>query len=133
LTKKLNIVWLKRDLRTSDHEPFFHAENHENDYIGVYIFEPKLLSHPDSSLRHRQFIYHSILDMNTSLQPFNRHIHVFYANADEVFSYLTKAYSVTKVFSYQESGIKVSWERDKHVAEILKNNGVEWCEFENQS
>ena len=71
--------------------------------------------------------------MNASLQPFNRHVHVFYANADEVFSYLTKAYSVAKVFSYQESGIKVSWERDKRVAEILKNNGVEWCEFENQS
>lgn len=133
LTKKLNIVWLKRDLRTSDHEPFFHAENHENDYIAIYIFEPKLLSHPDSSLRHQQFIYHSILDMNASLQPFNRHIHAFYANADEVFSYLTKAYSVAKIFSYQESGIKVSWERDKRVAEILKNNGVEWCEFENQS
>ena len=71
--------------------------------------------------------------MNTSLQPFNRHIHVFYANADAVFSYLTKMHFFTKVFSYQESGIKVSWERDKQVAEVLKNNGVEWSEFENQS
>ncbi len=133
LTKKLNIVWLKRDLRTSDHEPFFHAENHENDYISIYIFEPNLLSHPDSSLRHQQFVYHSILDLNKSLKPYKRNVHVFYANADEVFSYLTEEYSISKVFSYQESGIKTTWDRDKSVGKILKNRGVEWHEFENQS
>lgn len=133
LTKKLNIVWLKRDLRTSDHEPFFHAENHENDYISIYIFEPNLLSHPDSSLRHQQFVYHSVLDLNKSLKPYKRNVHVFYANADEVFSYLTEEYSISKVFSYQESGIKTTWDRDKSVGKILKNRGVEWHEFENQS
>ena len=133
LTKKLNIVWLKRDLRTSDHEPFFHAENHENDYISIYIFEPNLLSHPDSSLRHQQFVYHSILDLNKSLKPYKRNVHIFYANADEVFSYLTEEHSISKVFSYQESGIKTTWDRDKSVGKILKNRGVEWREFENQS
>lgn len=133
MTQKLNIVWLKRDLRTSDHEPFFHAEQHEHDYLPIYIFEPSINAHPDTSLRHRQFVYHSILDMNTTLQPFNRKVHVFYAEAEEVFAYLTEHYSVSNVFSYQESGVKVSWDRDKAVNSLLKKKGVNWQEFENQS
>lgn len=133
MTKKINIVWLKRDLRTSDHEPFFHAENHEYDYLAVYIFEPSLLAHPDSSLRHRQFVYQSILDMNVRLKPFNRRVHVFFAEAEEVFSYLAKTFDVSNVFSYQESGIKISWDRDKTVGELLKIKNINWIEFENQS
>ncbi|MBL6876412.1 MAG: deoxyribodipyrimidine photo-lyase, partial [Chitinophagales bacterium] len=59
--KKINVVWLKRDLRTSDHEALFEAEKSKLDYIIVYLFEPKQMAHPDYSPRHQHFIYHSIL------------------------------------------------------------------------
>ena len=56
MKEKRNLVWLKRDLRTQDHVPLFHAEHARESYIPIYIFEPSALHYPDSSLRHQQFI-----------------------------------------------------------------------------
>lgn len=133
MTRTLNIVWLKRDLRTFDHEPLHYAELHEEDYIIMYLFEPQLLAHADSSLRHQQFAYHSVVDMNKTLRIYQREVHLFYADAKDVFTYLCKQFSVKTVFSYQENGTKISWDRDKEVSAILRNCGVRWQQFENQA
>ncbi len=45
----INIVWLKRDLRTQDHAALKAAEEEGNDYLIVYLFEPALINHPDTS------------------------------------------------------------------------------------
>ena len=58
----INIVWVKRDIRLADHEGFYLAEQVKNDYIPLYVFDPNELAGPDSSLRHRQFVYHSLKD-----------------------------------------------------------------------
>jgi deoxyribodipyrimidine photo-lyase len=78
LSQKINIVWLKRDLRTQDHAPMYFAEKANTPYLIIYIFDAVLLKHPDAGLRHQQFIYHSIQAMNTSLTPFNKSVIVFY-------------------------------------------------------
>ena len=88
MSEQLNVVWLKRDLRLQDHAPLFYAENARIRYMPIYIFEPSALCYPDSSCRHQQFIYHSIVDMNRCLQPFRRSIIVFHAEAIDVFSFL---------------------------------------------
>ena len=72
----VNLVWLKRDLRTQDHEPLLEAEMADEDYLIVYFIEPSALKHPDYSLRHLQFCYHSIIDMNAALKPYNREVHI---------------------------------------------------------
>ena len=48
----INIVWLKRDLRSLDHEPLFNAEKSNVPYIIIYVFEPEIIEYPDTSLRH---------------------------------------------------------------------------------
>ena len=60
----INIVWLKRDLRTIDHLPLYEAEKKQHNYIIIYLFEPNQINYDDYSLRHKQFIYHSIIEMN---------------------------------------------------------------------
>ena len=77
-TKPINIVWLKRDLRTQDHQGLSRAENANIDYRIVYFFEPSIITYPDTSDRHLQFIYHSIEAINKTLAPFNRSVDVFY-------------------------------------------------------
>ena len=133
MNKALNIVWLKRDLRTFDHEALFHAEHLVIDYIIIYLFEPNQINHSDYSERHQQFIYHSILAMNDKLKEYNRQVHIFYADAELVFNYLTSNYKIKTVLSYQESGTLNSWKRDKKIKSLLKTNNVEWLEFENQA
>ena len=70
----INIVWLKRDIRLADHEGFYLAEQAEQDYIPLYIFDPGELAGPDSSLRHQQFVYHSLMDVNKQLEAVGREI-----------------------------------------------------------
>ena len=131
--KSLNVVWLKRDLRTSDHASLYQAEKLGIDYIVVYLFEPKQIDYPDYSSRHQHFIYNSISEMNKSLILFNRKVHVFHADGDVFYEYLSEKYKVDTVFSYQESGIKSSWDRDQKIAKLFQEKSIKWKEFENQS
>lgn len=130
MQETLNLVWLKRDLRMRDHAPFFYAERIGVCYMPIYIFEPSALHCPDSALRHQQFIYHSLVDMNVRLAQFQRCVVVFYAEATDVFTFLCETFSIKTVFSYQESGTYSTWERDKRVAKLLQSKAVQWKEFQ---
>lgn len=125
-----NIVWLKRDLRLNDHLPLLHAENAPEDYLIIYIFEPSALSYADSADRHQQFVYQSILEINNKLNSFNRKVELFHAEALEVFTYLIETYNVKKVFSYRESGIQMTFDRDIAVGQLLSKNNIQWTEFQ---
>ncbi len=125
----INIVWLKRDLRVQDHAALAAAEQAGLPYLILFLFEPSLIEHPDTSLRHLQFCYHSVLDMNKSLQNCQRRVDMCHADAVEVFDYCLKHYEVQQVFSYQESGIQLTWNRDKAIAQLLRKHRVHWHEF----
>ena len=128
-TKKIiNIVWLKRDLRTQDHLPLQSAENSNLPYIIIYIFDQTLNAHPDTSLRHLQFIYHSILAMNETLKLFNRQVVTFYGSSQQVFEYLNDVYTINTIFSHQESGIQLSWDRDKIISKFCGRYDISWQE-----
>lgn len=125
-----NLVWLKRDLRTQDHAPLHAAEQAGLPYRIVYLFEPGLIEAPDTSARHLQFIYHSLLELNERLKPYQQRVEIFYGDAPAVFRFLLENASVSQVFSYQESGTQMTWDRDKAVAKTLKEANVSWEEFQ---
>jgi deoxyribodipyrimidine photo-lyase len=127
---RVNIVWLKRDIRTQDHGPLQAAEQAGIPYIIIFLFEPDLIEYPATSLRHLQFQYHSILDFNLSLKKFNRKAEIFHASAIDVFKCFLDKYEVKCVFSYQESDVQVTWNRDKAVGTLFKNSEVAWKEFQ---
>ena len=132
LKKKINIVWLKRDLRTFDHKPLNEVEKLDQNYIIIYLFEPSLMHYHDYSLRHKKFIYHSLLNINNELIKFNRKVNIFNENAEQVFKYLLNNFNIGKVFSYQESGTNITWLRDKKISRLLKKENILWTEFESQ-
>jgi deoxyribodipyrimidine photo-lyase len=127
---KINLVWLKRDLRTQDHEPLAAAEQAGIPYLIVYLFEPSLLTHPDTSVRHLQFVLQSIATMNQTLLTSQRRVEIFHAEFAEVLDLICEKYEVDQLFSYQESGVQVSWNRDKLVKKLLTQKGIEWQEFQ---
>jgi deoxyribodipyrimidine photo-lyase len=124
----INIVWLKRDIRSQDHEPLLKAEHAGIPYRIIYIFEPTLIEYPDTSLRHLQFIYHSIVALNKALAPFNRNVTVFYGEAVNVFKYLKESFDIRGLFSFRESGTQRTWQRDKQVHSFCKQHHIEWQE-----
>jgi deoxyribodipyrimidine photo-lyase len=126
----INLVWIKRDLRTQDHDGFQAAEQQQIPYLPIYIFDPELITHPDTSPRHLSFIKGSIEDMNKILEPFGLPVQVFYAPSVEVMEELWSLFDIKNIYSYQESGVQVTWERDKQVANWCKIRGVHWTEFQ---
>ncbi|MFQ3326977.1 MAG: deoxyribodipyrimidine photo-lyase, partial [Salibacteraceae bacterium] len=102
---QINIVWIKRDLRLSDHAAIAAAEGTNLPYLLLYIFDSKLIKHQEVSLRHLQFCWHSIQVMNTSLTPLNRQVETCYGNSLEVFEFIQERYEIQHVFSYRESGV----------------------------
>ena len=126
----LNLVWIKRDLRTQDHACFQAAEQEQIPYLPIYIFDPELIAHPDTSPRHLSFIRGSIEDMNKILEPLGRTVKSFCAPSLEVLNQLWVLFDIKNIYSYQESGVQVTWERDKSVAHWCKIHGVQWSEFQ---
>ena len=127
---EINVVWLKRDLRTTDHAALAAAENAGRPYLILFLFEPTLLNRPDCSERHIVFQQQSIEDMNRQLSYAGMQVHVACDEATAVFGYLIENFSLKTVFSYQESGVFQTWERDKSIAKLFKKHKVGWQEFQ---
>ena len=130
INQAVNIVWLKRDLRSQDHNPLLEAERDGIPYRIIYIFEPSLIKYPDTSPRHLQFVYHSIIALNKTLKPFNRSVEVFYGEALEIFNYLSKCFNINNLYSYCESGTQNTWQRDKKIKVFCTHNQINWQEFQ---
>lgn len=126
----INIVWLKRDLRTQDHEAFFAAEQNELPYLIVFIFEPSMLSYPDCSLRHLRFQYHALKEIDRFFAVFQKQVSVFHEEATVVFEFLSSCFTVRNVYSYQESGIQLTYDRDKALKTIFIDKKIKWQEFQ---
>lgn len=128
--KKINIVWLKRDLRTQDHAPLDIAEKNNIPYIIIYIFDSNILKHPDVGVRHLQFIYQSIIAINKKLKVYNKSVNIFYGESLKIIKFLQTKFQIQSIFSYHESGIKISWDRDKAISKYLNSNEIIWKEFQ---
>ena len=100
--KAINIVWFKRDLRFTDHEPLFYAQQSGLPILLLYCFEPSVMRYDDSDVRHWRFVYESIHGLQTQLNSVNATLHFFNNEAKVVFEEIIKVYDVKTVFSHQE-------------------------------
>lgn len=130
MKRSVNIVWIKRDLRLTDHIPLHEVEQQELPSIILYAFEPTLISYADTSQRHLSFIYYSLVEMNNQLLPLNRKILIFHADMLDVLLSLTDQIDIKQIFSYQESGINLTWKRDKDISRFCKANNIGWKEYQ---
>ncbi|MFO0506502.1 MAG: deoxyribodipyrimidine photo-lyase, partial [Chryseotalea sp.] len=95
----------------------------------IYILEPSLFQQPIYSERHKHFILQSLQDINKQLKPYQTHIHFFEDEAETVFIQLIKQYRIHQVLSYEETGIRHTYERDKKVKKLFDVNRISWIEF----
>ena len=126
--QEINIVWFKRDLRLLDHEPLQLAQVDARPVLLLYVFEPSLMAYHDSDVRHWRFVYESLLELNVRLEPYGAKIAIFHNEVLEVFKLIKTQFEIKKVFSSQESGNGLSYERDKTMNLFFKENEINWVE-----
>jgi deoxyribodipyrimidine photo-lyase len=127
--REIQIVWLKRDLRTQDHAALAAAESSGKPWLAIWIFEPSLLAHPDAAPRHHGFCLQSIAAMNRQWQGIRQEVAVFHAEAEQVFAALATLYKIETVFSYSESGTQITWDRDRRMKCWFQERNIGWTEF----
>ena len=128
--KPINIVWFKRDLRFTDNEALFHAHQSGLPLLLVYFFEPSVMNYDDADTRHWRFIYESIQDLQRKLNVSNTKFYFFHNEAETVFSELLQHFDVQTIFSHQEIGNKITFDRDLAMQNFFQKNNIAWEEFQ---
>ena len=120
------LLWFKRDLRVYDHEPLQKAIETGLPIVLFYVFEPTLMAYPDWNIRHGRFVFQSILDLENRYP--NLKVTVFQGEMDVVLAHFQESFEVKYLFSYEETGTKPSFERDKQIKTFLSQQGIIWNE-----
>ena len=123
------VVWFKRDLRLQDHAALKAAIDHRLPVVLLYCFEPLMMQAGDSDTRHWRFVWESLVDMHQQLKPYSR-LFVAHADAHEVFSYLQQNHSIRAVYSHEEIGNSITYERDQKMQKWFREQGILWSEFQ---
>ncbi len=127
----VNVFWFKRDLRTIDHPALKSAVEDGHPLLLIYIFEPSLQSDDHYHSRHWKFVEESLLDLESILQKHGLKLHILCGEAIEIFNHLIQNLDINKVFSTQETGIRITYDRDIEINQLLKKNGIPWIEKQN--
>ncbi|MFN5910826.1 MAG: deoxyribodipyrimidine photo-lyase [Bacteroidota bacterium] len=90
MKQPISIVWYKRDLRFTDHEPLFEAQRSGYPVLLIYCFEPSIMSYDDSDPRHWRFVHESLMDMQHKLEHIAAQLFVFHEEVSTVFSALNE-------------------------------------------
>ncbi len=126
--EKINVVWFKRDLRFTDHEPLYLAQKEKLPILFLYFFEPSIMDYPDSDIRHWRFVYESLEEMQSKLKGHGAQIYIFHNEVLPVVEQLQKYYSITTIFSHQEIGNNLTYDRDKKMSLFCMNHSIDWKE-----
>jgi deoxyribodipyrimidine photo-lyase len=126
--QSINIVWYKRDFRLTDHEPLAQAIATGLPILLLYCYEPSVIADSNYSDRHWRFVHESIEDMDSTLGKWQTKVHCFHNEVIPVLTQLSSQYEIKHIYSYEETGLKVTYDRDKAVAKFCKSKHIQWIE-----
>ena len=130
MKEAFNLIWFKRDLRWQDHQPLKLALDKGLPLLGIFIFEDFYRQDPSWSLRHWQAQYHSLVDMQATNKQVFTEILVLEGNSIDIFEKLATQYLINGIYSYQETGEALSYQRDKQLSKLFKKHNIPWFECE---
>lgn len=129
--EQIHIVWLKRDLRLRDHQALCQAASGSLPVLLLYVFEPSIMQHHDSDVRHWRFVHESLMDLNAQLKVCQADVLIAHGEVANVFSKLLDQYDVQAVFSHEECGNALTFERDIAMKHFFDSRRIAWHEYQN--
>ncbi len=124
----VQIVWLKRDLRLSDHRPILEASL-AGPTVVLYVFEPKLWAMPEMDRSHFDFIVQSLQVLSRRLEAIGGRLAIRVGEIPDVFVELTRCVNIAAIYSHEETGNGFTFDRDKRVARWASEMGVPWKQY----
>lgn len=124
----MNIVWFKKDLRVTDHQPLATALN-QGPTVGLFIFEPEWSRSPEFGLGQLKFVIESLQELESALAKKRIPLIIKVGSALTVFQSLLKQGKISQIFSHQETGLMWSFKRDLQIKGWALENSIPWQEF----
>lgn len=130
MKKRVNIVWLKRDVRLIDHPPLYRAAEEGLPIVLVYCFEQELIKLPIYSPRHWRFVVQGLRDIYGQLRKSHpQNVQVVQGNFVDFLKELQEEVEINALYSSQETGIQWTFDRDKAVKKFLKEQLIPWVDI----
>lgn len=121
------VVWFKRDYRFSDHAPLKAAIESELPVLMIGMLEPSLMGAACSSKRHWDFVRQSVDDLNQCHRK--AAVHLLTGEAEDLFSAILSEFTIAGVFSHMETGIDLTFARDRRMKKWFRQRGIPWKEY----
>ncbi len=122
------VVWFKRDLRLHDHAPLAQAAR-GGPVVALHITEPSLLASDLFDASHGQFIEQSLADLAQALAQRGGQLLRRWGEVVPVLQALHQATGFSHLWSHEETGQRLTWDRDRAVLAWCRARGVRWTEL----
>ncbi len=123
----MQILWLKRDLRLSDHAPLQNALSQAPSagrVLVCYFHEPSFLAAADTSAQHVGFVEETLAELKQGLRRHGSDLLVLCADALPALQALHEVTSSTKLWCHAETTASQGFARDQAVHSWARQAGV---------
>jgi deoxyribodipyrimidine photo-lyase len=133
----VDVVWLKRDLRLRDHAALRSAVDAAGGapagrVVVLWVDEPSIWSQPEHDLSHRVFCGEALAELDDELRARGACITWRIGEMPDVLAELARELEpfggLVRLHSHEETGLAVTFERDRRVRRWCEAHGVEWSE-----
>jgi deoxyribodipyrimidine photo-lyase len=128
---KINIFWLRRDLRLEDNTGLDKALASGLPVLPVFIFDTNITDELPRDDARIGFIYETLSALNNKLQKKGSSVYVLKGNPDEIWNELAAAFDINAVYinkDYEPYAIQ----RDNVIEKLLEKNGTTLLRFKDQ-
>lgn len=123
----VQLVWLKRDLRVEDHRPLVEAAARGR-VICLYVYEPEVVQAEDFDGCHLEFINDSLAELRERLRSLGGELTLRVGRCPEVFAELYREHPFQAIWCHQETGNRITYDRDLRVIQWCREAGVGYYE-----
>ena len=126
---KRGLWWIKRDFRLSDNVALTRALELCDEVLPVLILEPSVVNSPDFSPKHLRAIEQAAHQLRSSLTERGSELLLLQDEAPRAFATVKEIFDFEAVFSYEETGLEITYARDRRMSTWFKQKQVIWEEL----
>lgn len=123
----VSLVWLKRDLRIRDHAPLAEAAACGPIHV-VYVYEPSLWRSAEYDGSHLRFCNECLKELGSELRARGIALVTRIGELPGVFDQIFSESPFDAIWAHQETGNRLTYDRDRRVATWCKGHGVRFFE-----
>jgi len=130
VSEPIQLVWLKRDLRLTDHAPLYEAVKNGGQVLLWYCFEPELYHNPHYSDRHFRFITQSLYEIQEQLESNGTTLLITQGDPIAILEKIIGHIPIGRLLAHEETGINVTYQRDISIIKYCKRINLPFLEFQ---